>query len=166
MSGSVDIPRAVLEAIYGHAREGYPEEVCGFIVGGLGPRPEAGAASEASLMEARRCENRQNALHAEDPVSFPRDARTAYNLGAPDLLKLGKSLRGPRPAKIIYHSHVDIEGDGAYFSATDQEAALLDGEPSYPVEYVVVDIKADAPRGAAQFAWDEAAKRYVEIGRY
>jgi len=35
MSGSaVDIPRAVLDAIYAHAREGYPEEVCGFIVGG------------------------------------------------------------------------------------------------------------------------------------
>ena len=52
MSG--EIPRAVLDAIYAHAREGYPEEVCGFIVGGLGPRPEAGAASEASLLEARR----------------------------------------------------------------------------------------------------------------
>jgi adenylyltransferase/sulfurtransferase len=148
---------AALDALYAHARRDYPNECCGIV---FGPRDTAAAD------EALACANIQDQLHAEDPERFKRDARTAYNLGAPDLLKLGKSLRGPRPAKIIYHSHVDIEGDGAYFSATDQEAALLDGEPSYPVEYVVVDIKADAPRGAAQFAWDEAAKRYVEIGRY
>ena len=71
MSG--EIPRPVLDAIYQHAREGYPEEVCGFIIG-------------PGCDEARRCENRQNALHAEDPEHFPRDARTAYNIGAKDLL--------------------------------------------------------------------------------
>jgi adenylyltransferase/sulfurtransferase len=146
-----------LAALYAHARRDYPNECCGIV---FGPR-ETLAADEALA-----CANIQEQLHAEDPERFKRDARTAYNLAAPDLLKLGKSLRGPRPAKIIYHSHVNIDGDGAYFSATDQEAALLDGEPSYPVEYVVVDIKADGPRGAAQFAWDQAAGRYVEIGRY
>ena len=150
MSG--EIPRSVLDAIYAHAREGYPEEVCGFVIAGD---------------EARRCENRQNALHAEDPAHFPRDARTAYNLGAADLFKLGKSLRGDEPAKIVYHSHVDVGvADGAYFSETDQAAAQMDGEPSYPVEYVVVDIRRDGVRGAAQFAWDAGERRYVEIGRY
>ena len=29
----------------------------------------------------------------------------------------------------------------AYFSATDQAAAAMDGEPPYPVEYVVVDVQ-------------------------
>jgi proteasome lid subunit RPN8/RPN11 len=161
MSGSVDIPRAVLEAIYAHAREGYPEEVCGFIVGGLGPRPEAGAASEASLMEARRCENRQNALHAEDPVSFPRDARTAYNLGAKDLFFLDRSQKGERPVRIIYHSHVDV---GAYFSAEDERAATVDGELLYPVDYLVVDVQKDGVRGAKLFRFDGG--RFVEVGSY
>src|SRR6476646_3234514 len=87
------LSRAVLDALYAHAREGYPEEVCGFII-----------ADD----EARRCENRQNALHAEDPVHFPRDARTAYNLGAKDLFFLEKSLRSPRPVTVIYHSHNDV----------------------------------------------------------
>ena len=58
----------VLDDVYAHAREGYPEEVCGL--------------DRRASDEARRCENRQNALHAEDPETFPRDARTAYNLGA------------------------------------------------------------------------------------
>ena len=75
-------------------------------------------------------------------------------------------MRGDEPAKLVYHSHVDIDGDGCYFSATDQMAAQMDGEPSYPVEYVVVDVRADGARGAAQFAWDDASRSYVEIGRY
>ena len=146
-----------LAAIYAHARRDYPNECCGIA---FGPKADARAA------RAQPCVNIQNDLHAADPVTHTRDARTAYNLGAGDLLKLGKSLRGDEPAKIIYHSHVDIDGDGCYFSATDQAAALMDGEPSYPVEYLVVDVRADGVRGAAQFAWDAAAKAYVEIGRY
>ena len=111
--------------------------------------------------------NIQNELHAEDPARHTRDARTAYSLGAGDLFKLGKSLRGDEPAKIVYHSHVDVErADGAYFSDTDQAAATMEGEPTYPVEYVVVDLRRDGVRGAAQFAWSPGDSRYVEIGRY
>ena len=159
---AVAAPHPVLTAealadIYAHARRAYPNECCGIA---FGPRDRAVAA------RALACVNIQNELHAEDPVKHTRDARTAYNLGAGDLFKLQKSLRGDEPAKIVYHSHVDIDGDGCYFSATDQTAAQMDGEPSYPVEYVVVDIRADGARGAAQFAWDEASRSYVEIGRY
>jgi proteasome lid subunit RPN8/RPN11 len=146
-----------LAALYAHARRDYPNECCGIV---YGPKE----ATDANRAVA--CANIQNALHAEDPVMHTRDARTAYNLGASDLLKLGKSLRGPEPARIIYHSHVDIDGDGCYFSATDQAAAQMDGEPSYPVEYVVIDVRADSVRGAAQFTWDAEARKYVEIGRY
>jgi adenylyltransferase/sulfurtransferase len=146
-----------LAAIYAHARRDYPLECCGIV---FGPKAEPAARRAAA------CPNIQNELHAEDPARHPRDARTAYNLAATDLLKLGKSLRGDEPAKIIYHSHVDIDGDGCYFSATDQAAAVMDGEPSYPVEYLVVDVRAAGVRGAAQFAWDAAAGKYVEIGRY
>ena len=149
MSG--ELPRPVLDAIYAHAREGYPEEVCGFILG----------ARDGAADEARRCENRQNALHAEDPAAFPRDARTAYNLGAKDLFFLDKSLRGERPVRIIYHSHVDV---GAYFSAEDERAAAPDGELLYPVDYLVVDVRADGVRGARLFRFD--AGRFVEVASY
>ena len=79
MSG--ELPRAVLDEIYAHARAGYPEEVCGLVIAGD---------------EARRCDNRQNALHAEDPKSFPRDARTAYNA-----LEIAGRLAATRPDRRI-----------------------------------------------------------------
>ena len=145
-----------LQAIYEHARRDYPNECCGII---YGPR-DAPVADRAAP-----CANIQDRLHAEDPARNPRDARRAYNLDAPDLFRMQKSLRGDAPAKIVYHSHVDI-ADGAYFSETDQTAAQLDGEPTYPVEYVVIDVKADGTHGAAQFCWDGQQKRYVEVGRY
>ncbi len=149
MSGS--LPRAVLDAIYAHAREGYPEEVCGFVL----------CDRDGGRAEARRCDNRQNALHAEDPQAFPRDARTAYNLGAKDLFFLDKSLRSERPVRVIYHSHVDV---GAYFSPEDVRAALFDGEPLYPVDYLVVDVQKDGVRGAKLFRFDGG--RFVELGSY
>jgi proteasome lid subunit RPN8/RPN11 len=147
MSGeAVTIPRAVLDAIYAHAREGYPEEVCGFIVG---------------TDQARRCENRQNALHAEDPVAFPRTAATAYNLGAKDLFFLDRSQRSERPVKIIYHSHIDV---GAYFSAEDERAATSEGELLYPVDHQVVDARADGIKGCRLFRFTDG--RFVEIASY
>jgi [CysO sulfur-carrier protein]-S-L-cysteine hydrolase len=145
-SGALEIPRAVLDAIYAHAREGYPEEVCGFIVGDD---------------EARRCDNRQNALHAEDPAAFPRDARTAYNLGAKDLFFLDRSQKSERPVRVIYHSHVDV---GAYFSAEDERAAVSEGELLYPVDYLVVDVQKDGVRGAKLFRFEGG--RFVEVQRY
>jgi adenylyltransferase/sulfurtransferase len=144
MSG--EYPRALLDAIYAHAREGYPEEVCGLIVGSD---------------EARRCENRQNALHAEDPAHFPRDAKTAYNLGAKDIFFLDKSLRSQKPVSAIYHSHVEV---GAYFSDEDARAAAPDGELLYPVDYLVVDVRKDGVRGAKLFRFESG--RFVEVAAY
>jgi proteasome lid subunit RPN8/RPN11 len=143
-----------LAEMYAHARRDYPNECCGIVFG-----PKEAPVADRALA----CANIQNQLHAEDPVTHSRDARTAYNLGAADLFKLGKSLRGETPAKIVYHSHVEV---GAYFSDTDQAAAQMEGEPSYPVEYVVIDVRAAGVGGAAQFAWDPTQRRYVEVGRY
>lgn len=145
---------SALAAIYAHAGREHPNECCGII---YGPRDQA-VADRASA-----CENIQNRLHAEDPARFTRDARTAYNLDARDIFALQKSLRGDAPAKIVYHSHVEV---GSYFSDTDQAAAQFDGEPAYPVEYLVVDIAATGARGAKQFAWSDAEKKYVEVGSY
>jgi len=108
---TVSPPHPVLTAealaeIYTHARREHPNECCGIV---YGPKAQPVAA------RAVACVNIQNELHAEDPAKHTRDARTAYNLGAGDLFKLGKSLRGDEPAKIVYHSHVDVErADGAF----------------------------------------------------
>ena len=155
MSGEQLLSPAVLNDIYAHAVAGYPEEVCGLL---LGPK-------DGPLDEVRRCENRQNALHAEDPDHFPRDARTAYNLGPKDLLFLAKSLRGERPVRIIYHSHVEV---GAYFSAEDRLAAAPEGELLYPVEYLVVDVRQDGAHGAKLFRFQtgDQGGEFVEIATF
>jgi proteasome lid subunit RPN8/RPN11 len=146
-------PEALAE-IYAHARRDYPRECCGIVFG----------ARDGDLADrVRPCLNIQDRLHAEDPGHNPRDARTAYSLETAELFALDKSLRGATPAKIIYHSHVDV---GAYFSDTDQAAARMGDEPAYPVEYVVVDVRSDGAHGAAQFAWDDARKTFVEVRRY
>jgi [CysO sulfur-carrier protein]-S-L-cysteine hydrolase len=144
MSG--EIPASSLAEIYAHAREGYPEEVCGFIL-------EGG--------EVRRCENQQNKMHALDPETYPRTAETAYNIGFKDLRFMESSLKSERPVRIIYHSHVNV---GAYFSAEDVRAAAPDGELVYPVDYLVVDVQADGVRGAKLFRFD--GKDFPAIGSY
>ncbi|MFO0572550.1 MAG: Mov34/MPN/PAD-1 family protein [Polyangia bacterium] len=129
----------VLRACYADAVARYPEEACGLL---LGPR------GEPVCDEARVCENQQNRLHALDPETYVRDARTAYNLAPRDVLFLSRSLEGERPVKVIYHSHVEV---GAYFSQEDERAALFDGELVYPVDYLVIDCRRDGVRGARLF---------------
>jgi proteasome lid subunit RPN8/RPN11 len=144
MSG--ELSRAALEAMYTHAREGYPEEVCGFVL-------EGG--------EVRRCENQQNKMHALDPESYPRTAAHAYFLGIKDLKFLDQSLKSERPVRVIYHSHVDV---GAYFSDEDKRAAALDGELLYPVDYLVIDVGPHGARGAVLFRFQGG--EFVEVARH
>ena len=140
------VPAEALSDIYAHARAGYPDEVCGLI-------SQSGAV--------RRCENRQNQLHAEDPEHFPRDARTAYNLGPKDLMFLDRSQKSTDPVRIIYHSHVEV---GAYFSDEDQRAAAPEGELLYPVDYLVVDVRKDTVHGAKLFRFEGG--KFMEIESY
>lgn len=148
-SSAIAIPDAVLAACYADARRCYPNEACGLL---LGP-------ADASLVdEVRVCENQQDRLHERDPATHPRTARTAYALGFADLRALDASLSGARPAKIIYHSHVDV---GAYFSAEDERAATFDGELIYPVDYLVIDCQRDGVRGAKLFRFTEGRFQLV-----
>lgn len=134
-----EIPPAVLQVAFADAQRCYPEEACGLILGARG---------SLACDEARPCENQQNRLHARDPQTHTRDARTAYALGMRDLQLLDKSLGSERPVKVIYHSHVEV---GAYFSEEDQRAATFDGELIYPVDYLVIDCAREGVRGAKLF---------------
>jgi len=153
------ISAQVLAEIYAHARETYPEECCGFLIG---PRDSAG------VDEVRRCVNEQNRYHALDPERFPRTARIAYYLGGKDLRFLMQSLDTPRPVKLIYHSHIDV---GSYFSAEDIRAALGrepddTAEPLYPVDHIVIDAQAEHIGGAKLFQWDRIQRAFVQVDAY
>ena len=143
-----------LGVIYAHARRDYPNECCGIVYGPRGRR----VANRAIC-----CKNIQNQMHVHDPARYLRDAHRAYSFAAREIVALQKSLGGATPAKIIYHSHVDV---GAYFSVADQEGALLDGEPAYPVEYVVVDVRNNGRCSAKQFAWNVKQRVYLEVYAY
>lgn len=149
----------VLQEIYAHARETYPEECCGFLMG---------PSDTAQIDEVRRCVNEQNLQHEKNPDVFTRTARNAYHIGDQDMLFLAKSLGQSRPVKIVYHSHPDV---GAYFSETDTAAALNpfepdDPEPLYPIDYIVIDAQSDHIAGAKLFCWDSVKKSFVETATY
>jgi adenylyltransferase/sulfurtransferase len=153
---ALEIDEALLKACYDDARARYPEEACGLL---FGPR------TEPRCDGVRVCENQQNRLHALDPETYPRDARTAYNLAPRDVLFLQRSLEDKgaeaRPVKVIYHSHVEV---GAYFSEEDRRAATFEGELVYPVDYLVIDCKRDGVHGARLFRYQGG--EFVAIRAY
>jgi proteasome lid subunit RPN8/RPN11 len=138
--------------VHAHAEADYPAECCGVLL------IRGDAPPDRVLMP---CRNIQDDLHAKDPGRHPRDARTAYFIDPKDLLVIGRrESRGYRVA-VIYHSHIDA---GAYFSATDKQNALINGEPTYPEAiYVVLSVVDRKVVDAAAFAWRPGPRDYVAV---
>lgn len=148
----MDLTQQELTEIFTHAEEGYPDEVCGIVIGKPGhPRTYA----------VRRCANLATQYHQDDPTRYPRDARTAYIIDPKELLR----IQSEADAKglefiLIYHSHTDHE---AYFSRTDRELALFDGGPLWPgTGYLVASIKEGKIRNFKVFIWDHLIKDFIE----
>ena len=152
MSGRpLRIPDEVMAVVHAEARRAFPAECCGFLVGPRGG-PE--------VTRARPCANAQDG--GQHPTVAARGADTAYVIAGDDLLALARSLDGPEPAKIIYHSHPNGR---AYFSATDQAVATDpwgDG-PMYPCRQLVVGLDAGRLVEAALFAWQDDRFRVPRI---
>ena len=130
---------AALAEIRAHAEAAYPDECCGLVF-------DDGVV---------RCTNVQDVLHAEDPEVFPRTAQHAFRLSDAEQLLLARSFDGPRPARVLYHSHVDAD---AYLSDADVAGATLDGCPLYPgLLHLVVSVRAGVAGEVAVFAMDERA---------
>ncbi|MGH8013270.1 MAG: Mov34/MPN/PAD-1 family protein [Candidatus Binataceae bacterium] len=149
---TVKIQHSTLERLCAHAEREFPYECCGFIIGG------------ERLEEVREIANIQNRKHAEDPPSFPRDARTAFLMDPKAHLAVLEEIdRRKLKLLVVYHSHPDHD---AYFSATDRARACSfdPNEPDYPdARYIVMSIKGGKFARAAAFGWDPARKDYVEI---
>jgi [CysO sulfur-carrier protein]-S-L-cysteine hydrolase len=133
-----------LNEIFAHAEEAFPEEACGLVIG---------KQDNPSTNLVRRCCNLANQYHRDDPIRNPRDAKTAYIMDPKDLLR----IQSEADAKgfefvVLYHSHPDHE---AYFSETDRELALFDGEPVWPrLRYLVVSVKNGKVSYCKVFTWD------------
>ena len=137
------LERTALDDVLGHARQTEPDECCGVIV------------TRGGRDEVWRMRNVQDELHARDPVTYPRTARTAYALGREDIERLDAAA-----PKVIYHSHTK---NGAYFSGEDRARAMFMDEPTYPdVAYLVVS-DARSEGEAKAFRWDDGLRDFVEI---
>ena len=148
---TVTLARDTLNQIVAQAEREFPFECCGFIIGADG------------IEEVRPIRNIQNEKHAEDPLRFTRDARTAFLMDPKDhLAVLNEVDRRKLSLRIVYHSHPDHD---AYFSATDRaQACSFDpSEPDYPdTAYLVMSIRDAKFSRAAVFAWDTDRKEFTE----
>src|SRR5262245_54620392 len=111
------LPSNVRNAITDHAREGYPREVCGVLLGkSLGVEPSA----RRDALAAVRAQN----LEAERP-------NDRYRLDPADMVR-ADALARERGLEIVgfYHSHPDHP---AKASVTDLENSSPWGGYSYPI---------------------------------
>jgi proteasome lid subunit RPN8/RPN11 len=145
----IAIPDALRAQVYDHARAAFPAECCGYLTG-----PAGGAAADAAVA----CRNAQpDGAHPTEPG---RGADTGFVIAGAELLAFARSFDGPRPARVVYHSHTNGR---AYFSAVDQELAR---GPAYPVQHLVVGVTARGVTEAAQLGWSDDAGAYVELARW
>lgn len=155
VAGGLTITRAIAERVDEEARAafGRDEESCGLLVG---------PADQPLFVDAIvPMENRANKLHRLDPETYPRTGRMYFDI---DPLRFERSVRegegNGRPVKVLYHSHLDV---GAYFSATDAQAATMGGEaPSYDLAYLVTSVRGGVVDDRKLFVWEPSRKSFVE----
>ncbi|MGB0679805.1 MAG: Mov34/MPN/PAD-1 family protein [Polyangiales bacterium] len=130
VAGQVVLTPAVLAEVEAHARECYPSECCGFLVGA--------AAEPAVVDEVQRERNEADRYHALDPERFPRDSRTYFKMNELRATRaFTEGERDGRPVKVIYHSHCDA---GAYFSEEDAATFAQEGVLMWPCAFLVVSV--------------------------
>ncbi|MCC6526035.1 MAG: Mov34/MPN/PAD-1 family protein [Polyangiaceae bacterium] len=156
--GVVIRPRA-LAALEAAVLAGYgcDEEACGYLAG---PAAEPLVCDEHVALE-----NLARRLHARDPVTYFRSARTYFEV---DLYAFEgahtRALAAARPIKVLYHSHLDT---GAYFSPTDKAAmsrghvpeheggpAVLGPGPYWPLAFLVTSVAAGRIAEHRLFVWE------------
>ncbi|MFQ5457403.1 MAG: Mov34/MPN/PAD-1 family protein [Myxococcota bacterium] len=142
------IPPPMLKAMIAHARESYPSESCGIVIG----TPQA-------LSRLSPCRNIQDELHEKDPETYPRSSRDGYSIHPEDMASVMREARERgEDFRVIYHSHVDT---GAYFSEEDKRVATWEGEPTYPeVAYVVISVVEGEAKEANIFRWNPGARDF------
>jgi proteasome lid subunit RPN8/RPN11 len=149
---AVAIPKSVLATVYEHARAAFPDECCGYLLG-----PRDGDAVDIAVA----CRNAQR--DGEHPTHPDRDADTGFVIAGRELFAFAKSLDSARPARVVYHSHTNGH---AYFSEVDRQVAGSATGPHYPVQHLVVGVTSTGLTEAAQFAWSDETRDFVEVARW
>jgi proteasome lid subunit RPN8/RPN11 len=127
---TIEIPRAIMQWIEDHARDAYPEEGCGFLIGQM---------SEPRRVEAsRRAQNVAVANRSRRYTIDPLELLHADD----DARKRGLDLIG------IYHSHPDHPAAPSEFDRSRATSWY---------SYVIVRVVDRQPKEATAWRFDEAA---------
>ena len=125
---AVRLAAELLHEVCRHAVLSDPEECCGLLV-------SRGERRYGSLV---RCRNEMTRLHREDPLQYPRDARSAYSMNERDVLQVrAEAERDGEQVTAVYHSHV---GAGAYLSPTDLQYAEHPLFPFPAADQIVISV--------------------------
>jgi len=146
---AAELPAALMLEVFAHARETYPEECCGLLVGRADGPPE----------RVVRCDNVQNRRRAQGESEL--DATRGFWIDEQQLLRELRRAEAQGDALlVVYHSHPDA---GPYLSRTDVQAALdAYGAPLWPgVAHLVVSVREGAAREAALYAFDAESGGFV-----
>ncbi len=144
----VTMPARLLNEISEHARESFPEECCGLMLG------KGSGCFEA----ARRCKNDMTALHGRDPLTYPRDGRRAFHMNELDYQKVQREADAQGAlVTAVYHSHVDA---GLYFSESDQAFATQPGFPFPRAWHIVISVFDRRVRECAVFMRADGAETF------
>lgn len=164
-SPTLPLTPELCEAFFQHARGTFPEECCGIVVG---------VALKPELQRYEPWPNLQTALHAQDPIRYPRDGRTAF---AFDPLKLERRIdalkEGGQVLVAVVHSHPTYP---AYFSRTDRQSAAPFGFPTWDgAWHLVISVYGASPDAAAKnsrgapeirdlkgFFWNDTLEEFEE----
>lgn len=132
----IRIPRPVVADIHAHARETYPEECCGFLLG-------AESGEHRIVAENRRARN----VH-------PDSRRVRYTIDPHDVLRIVREVRGDVQHIGFYHSHVD----GPAVPST------WDLERAWPY-YVYTIVPVDPDRAGELTGWilDDGARAFRPV---
>ena len=142
--------KEIIEKLHEHALKEYPDECCGIITGN----------NEKQALHL--CENIQNSLYAKDPLTYTRNARTAYFIERKEFDNIISSAKKSGEEVIaFYHSHTEHE---AYFSEEDVAAQTVFGEPEFPdALHVVVSIMNKKVNDIKCFKWAGTTKEFVLV---
>ncbi len=144
------LPRALMLEVFQHARECYPEECCGLLIG-----PEAAPLPTRFV----RCTNVQSQRRSKGESEL--DARHGFWIDEQELLQALRTAEERGEAlRVVYHSHIDTP---AYLSHSDLQGAVgPDGSPLWPgVAHLVVSVREDGVHEAAVFDWSEEAGSFL-----
>jgi proteasome lid subunit RPN8/RPN11 len=162
----IAIPLTLREQIYAHARRCFPAECCGYLRGPATTARASASADDAIVADAIvECRN----VHGDGdhPTTPDRGDDSAFVIAGTELIAFARSFDTPSPARVVYHSHTNGR---AYFSAVDRDVATTAWNtatgPTYPVQHLVVGLTELAIVEAAQFAWSDTAREWIEIARW